>query len=219
MRTNFLFMILLICTAGINAQPYAGFEQYTYIDKKGVGLLIPVIYFQDKKGWYVESHLNYETAHTSSIYGGKAFSHVKALSYTITPMIGVVAGSLQGGVLGLNTEMNYKNLFFNSQSQYICSFNNKSVDFLYSWIELGYRVFGVHLIGLALQHTMRSGFQMKPETGLFIKFVAKKWSFPLYCFNTYGESRYWVLGVCREFSLPSFHNNSLPGVKPITPND
>src|SRR5450432_733451 len=112
MRNNLLIMILLIYTDSMNAQPCAGFEQYIYADKNGIQLVVPVVYFQNKNAWYVESHVNYETAHTFSIYAGKAFSGNKEVSYTVTPMIGGVLGALRGGVIGLNTEMNYKRLFF-----------------------------------------------------------------------------------------------------------
>jgi hypothetical protein len=219
MRNNLLMMILLICTDKINAQSCIGFEQYIYTDNKGIQLLVPVVYFQSNNSWYIESHVNYETEHTFSVYAGKAFSGNKEISYTVTPMIGGVLGSIKGGVIGLNADINYKKIFFSSQSQYICSFTDRSIDFLYTWIELGYEVYGHHQVGLALQHTMRWGPGRRPETGFFIKLNAKKWNFPMYCFNVGGENRYLVLGICREFGLPLYKTNSTLPVKQTVYHD
>ncbi len=201
MRNSFLFFMVFAWSNGIAAQSCEGFEQYFYSDKSGLRAIVPVVYFQNSHNWYVESHVNYEQAHTFSSYIGKTFSGNKKFSTSVTPMIGVVLGSLKGGVLGLNTAMNYKRLYFSSQAQYIFSFKSRSADFLYSWMELGYQVIGYMLVGFSIQHAMLNPANVKPETGLFIKFTAKKWNFPVYCFNETSENWYLILGVAREFNF------------------
>jgi hypothetical protein len=201
MKNKLLIAMIMLGSNMSNAQSSTGFEQYFYADRKGLKGVIPVIYYQNENNWYFESHFNYERLHTFSVYIGKTFSENREFSYSFTPMIGGVVGTLKGGVVGLNSGMNYKKLFFSSQSQYIFSFESKNVDFLYSWMELGYRVIGNVVVGLSLQHTLINPANVKLETGLFIRYSVKKWSFPLYCFNTTNEDRYLILGIAREFSL------------------
>jgi len=201
MKNRFLIAMMMIGSNISKAQSSAGFEQYFYADRAGLREVIPVIYYQNKQNWYFESHFNYERLHALSIYIGKTFSENKEFSYSFTPMIGGVAGTLKGGVAGLNSGMNYKKFFFNSQSQYVISIEGKNADFLFSWMELGYQVIAPLLAGLSVQHTLTSPGNGKLETGFFVRYTVKKWSFPLYCFNASNENRYVILGIAREFSF------------------
>jgi hypothetical protein len=201
MKNKLLIAMIMIGSNMTKAQSSTGFEQYVYADREGLKGVIPVIYYQTENNWYFESHFNYERLHAFSVYIGKTFSENREFSYSFTPMIGGVAGSLKGGVAGLNSAMNYKKLFFSSQSQYVFSFESKNVDFLYSWMELGYQVIGNVLVGLSIQHTLINPANVKLETGLFIRYSVKKWSFPLYCFNATKEERYLILGIAKEFSF------------------
>ena len=214
MRASLLIVIVFAWPVGMAAQSSAGFEQYFYADKSGLQVVVPIVYFQNKKNWYIESHVNYEQLNSFSTYVGKTFSGNKAVSYSITPMIGGVVGALKGGVLGTNSEMKYKKFAFSSQSQYIFSFENRHVDFLYSWMELGYQVVGPALIGISIQHTMYSATNARLETGLLIRFSVKKWVFPMYCFSPASDNRYVILGVAREFSFPAKTTTNVPRANP-----
>ena len=214
MRISFLIVIVFGWPTGMAAQPLAGFEQYFYADQSGLQVIVPIVYFQSKRNWYIESHVNYEQLHTFSTYVGKTFSANKAFSYSITPMLGGVLGALNGGVLGSNIDLKYKKFAFSSQSQYIFSFENRNADFLYSWMELGYQVVGSALIGFSVQHTMLNPASAKLETGLLIRFSVKKWLFPMYCFSPATNNRYLILGVAREFSFPAKTTNHVPRANP-----
>jgi hypothetical protein len=199
MRNSLVILLLFILPGNLKAQSCIGFEQYFYTDKNGPQAIVPVIYFQDEHNLYVESHINYEQLHTLSIYAGKNFSGEKKFSYSATPMIGVVAGSLKGAVLALNAEINYKKISFTSQSQYFFSFQNNNAGFLFTWTDLYYRLIGKLFIGLSVQHTMPDNACMKFEPGLFTKVGVGNWYFPLYCFIPASENNYLILGVERNF--------------------
>ena len=214
MKNSLLIVMLILWFNMTTAQDRVGFEQYLYTSKSGPPVVVPVIYYQNQQNWYFESHANYEQVQTFSTYIGKTFSENKEFSYSFTPMLGGVLGSLKGGILGLNSEMDYKKFRFTSQSQYIFSFENKKADFLYNWMDLGCQVIGHVLIGLSIQNTMINPANVKLETGFFIRFNVKKWNFPVYCFNSTSENRYLILGVAREFSFPVNKTNSMLLAKP-----
>src|ERR1035438_7668424 len=201
MRNSLLIILVFIWPNKTEAQASAGFEQYFYVNKTGFPVVVPVIYFQNEHNWFVQSDINYEQLHTFSICIGKTFSEDDEFSYSVTPMIGAVLGSLKGGVLALNTEMRYKNFLFSSQSHYVFSLKNVGSDLLNNWMELGYRVIGHTFIGLSMQTTVFNAINMQLQTGAFIRFSVKKWNFPIYCFNTISDNRHLILGVTREFSL------------------
>jgi hypothetical protein len=202
MKNSLLIIWLLTWSYCVKAQSCAGVEQYFYVYKNGLHALVPVIYFQNEHNWFVQSDINYEQLHTFSLCIGKTFSDNDEFSYSVTPMIGTVLGSLKGAVLALNTEMRYKKFLFISQSHYVFSFNNIEADLLNSWMELGYEVIGHTFAGISMQASVFNATYMQLETGIFIRFNVNKWSFPVYCFNTTKENRYLILGVTREFSLP-----------------
>jgi hypothetical protein len=202
MRNSLLILLLLEWPCLSEAQASIGFEQYFYAGKTGLPLIVPVIYFQDEHNWFVQSNINYEQSNTFSVCVGKTFSENGDFSYSVTPMLGAVMGSLKGGLLALNTEMRYKKILFNSQSHFVFSFKNTEADLLNSWMELGYQLMGQTFIGVSMQATVLNAISTQIETGVFIRCRVKKWNFPVYCFNTTSTGRYFILGVAREFSLP-----------------
>ena len=201
MRNSILIILVFIWPGKTEAQASAGFEQYFYTDKTGIPVVVPVIYFQNDHNWFVQSYINYEQLHTFSLCIGKTFSEQDEFSYSVTPMIGAVLGSLKGGVLALNTEMRYKNFLFTAQSHYVFSSKNVESDLLNSWMEMGYQVIGHVFMGVSMQATVFNAVNKQLETGVFIRFSVKKWNFPIYCFNPASDNRYLILGVAREFSL------------------
>ena len=186
-----------------DAQAYTGFEQYMYVYKAAPLLVVPVIYYQSEQNWFIQSNMNYEQPKTFSVSAGKTFSEDDEFFWSVTPMIGLVSGSLNGAVMALNTEVRYKKILYTSQSHFVYSFKNTESDLLSSWMELGYQVIGQMFAGLSVQATVINATDMQMETGVFIRVNVKKWGFPVYCFNTASNNRYFTLGITREFSLPA----------------
>jgi hypothetical protein len=201
MRNNLLIILVCMWSNKIEAQAFAGFEQYFYADKTGLLDVVPVLYFQNQHNWYVQADMNYEQMHTYSVCIGKIFAENDDFSYSVTPMVGAVLGSLKGGIVALNTEMKYRNISFVSQSHYVFSFKNIQADLLNNWMELGYKVVGNVLIGASMQTSVFNASSMELETGVFMRFSVRKWNFPIYIFRAMSENRYLILGVNREFSL------------------
>lgn len=183
-----------------SCQQRTGVEEFFYIGHNTPSTVVPRIYYQDYRGWYGEARYNYEEAQTFSIYGGRTFSRRKDLSFSITPVAGLVWGKLKGGSVGANLELDYGNLIFCSSSQYTFSPEDQRSDFFYVWSELGCQLTGNIYTGLALQQTrlLRTNWNWDP--GLQIGFLINKWTFPLYIFDPMAGKRHFVLGVTREWN-------------------
>ena len=190
-------MIVFLLLVAKNSYAQEGVEQYCYVGSDGTFTWVPMIHFIGKENWYTEARYNYEEMNTGSLYTGKMFlNEGKKLSYSVTPMVGVVIGKFKGGSAGLNLTLDYNDFFFSSQSQYTFSVKDKEANFLFSWVEAGYQPRPWIYVGLSIQHT----YYGQLNTGLFEQGVVVglsigKLTFPFYGFNPLSDSRYFVLGI------------------------
>ncbi|MEO6330458.1 MAG: hypothetical protein ABIO55_16100 [Ginsengibacter sp.] len=182
------------------SQTHGGVEQYYYPGNKRISAIVPRVYFQNKKNWYGEVRYNYDDLETISFNAGKTFSNDDIISYTVTPIAGIMAGKSTGALLGLNGELDYKKLFFTAESQYAFSAKSRTGNFFYNWSELGYQVTGNIYTGLALQVTRLYKTTSSIEPGFMTGASFNNWTFPMYIFNPMNNSRYFVLGINIEWN-------------------
>lgn len=192
-------MILCGLWHNLRAQSHVGLEHYYYMGTYQAFTLVPVAYYQNEKNWYAEGRFNYEAVNTLSLYGGKTFERKAAVSYAVTPILGVVLGQLNGGSTGFNLEMSYKNFNFNTQSQYTFSVQQRTNNFVYSWSDLAYQFSEKFSAGVSFQQTKLYRVNGAFEKGLLVKTGYKNFSFPLYIFRPESSERYFVLGINYEW--------------------
>jgi hypothetical protein len=197
--SNKLFMILFLSYNAANGQARTGFEEYYYSSGSGISALVSKAYYQDSRHWYGEVRYNYEEEQTFSLYAGKTFSREDSLSYSFTPLAGIVVGKFRGGSIGMNMTLERKNFIFSSVLQYTASVENKKGNFLFSWSELGYQATSYFYAGLTLQQTCLYQTACKWEPGIQVSISYRKWVFPVYAFSPMDDKRYFVLGITREW--------------------
>jgi hypothetical protein len=193
--------IMILCGLwhNLKAQPQAGLEQYYYAGTYQTFTLVPVAYYQSSNKWYAEGRFNYEAMNTLSLYGGKTFTKNAAVSYSATPIAGVVLGQMNGGSVGLNLAVDYQKFNFNTQSQHTFSIQQPGNSFTYSWSDFTYRFFKKFAGGASLQQTKLYRVNGAFEKGILLKTSFKNWTFPLYIFRPEAPDRYFVLGINYEW--------------------
>lgn len=195
MKCYVIILVLLICFES-NAQSSGAVEQYYYTRTSATApMMTPIAHITSANNWYGEARYNYDELNTFSLYAGRKFSNAGIVSWEATPLIGGLLGQMTGGSVGMNVGMDYRKLFFTSQSQYSFSIENTSEKFFYNWSELGYEATRWLYAGLALQQTNVYRNTARMEPGCMIGFSIKNWTIPLYAFNTADEQRYFVLGI------------------------
>jgi hypothetical protein len=208
-----LLFYMAICAVpnSAAAQSKIGFENYTFYGRGVNTSQMPIVSYQNKTNWYAQARYNYEDEQTMSVYIGRSFSKQGDFSYNLIPMAGAVAGRFNGGSLGLNTELGYKDFFANSQSQYSFSYKNRYDNFFYTWTDLGYQPLKWLFAGVSLQQTQIYNETGQWEPGVLMGFSFKKWSVPLYAFNPAGDRRYFILGINMEWQQKKHEkpNNNL----------
>ena len=199
-------MILILLSGTANAQGTMGFEEYYYTGLPLSSAPVSRIYYQDNSSWYGEARYNYETAQSVSVYAGRTFGKQDSLSWSFTPLAGIVAGKFKGVSLGLNTALDYRSVSFSSALEYNFSGENKRYSFFFSWSELGYQLTKHFYAGLALQQTGLYHMTTVWEPGIQIGISFEKWVFPVYVFNGADNKRYFVLGITREWEHGQRHS-------------
>src|SRR5450432_910627 len=199
MRSIPIIIIFLFLLHHVRSQSKMSFEQYSFMGAGQSSLLSPVAHYQNKQNWYAEARYNYEDIHTFSLYAGRTFSGENDFSWSLTPMIGGMAGKLKGGSFGLNSECSYKRFNFSSQAQYSISAETRYDNFFYNWSELCYQPLNWFYTGIAFQHTRLYASNSLLDPGILVAFSFKQWSFPVYSFNPLADKRYFVAGVNWEW--------------------
>jgi len=191
-------LLLTIALSGLSLKGFdqsnGTAEQYFYFGRNRPFSWVPVLTYGTASDWYIEARGNYEAINSASLYFGKTFRKRALLSYSITPIAGLVMGRFNGGAVGANVEMDYKKISFSSQSQYTFSIENRATNFTYSWSDLTYQLKDWVSAGVSLQQT-RGLF----EKGILIRGAYKKFSIPLYVFSPSTSERYFVLGLNLEW--------------------
>ena len=184
------------------------FEEYYYIGREKTFYMATVVTDHAANDWYIEGRYNYDAINAVSAYLGKTFEKKALISYSITPMAGLIGGRLNGGSVGANVAFDCKGLSFASQSQYTISVQNKATNFIYSLSELTYHFREFLSAGVSLQQTAIYRAGGTPEKGILIRAELKKFSFPLYIFNPSTNERYFMFGMVIQLSDEKKTENS-----------
>ena len=195
--TSIFFQILSFAAY---SQHELGIEQYSYLGVGQLNSLVPVAHYKTNSNWYAEARYNYDELNTFSLYAGRTFSGERSLTYSITPMIGGMAGKSRGGSLALNTEFDFRGFNFSSQSQYSVNADSRMSNYFFSWSELSYQPLDWLYAGVSLQNTQVYRTATLTEPGLLIGLSYKQWSFPVYSFNPFENERYFVVGLNWELT-------------------
>ncbi len=199
MRSLPVILLFLAVQLAVFSQTAFSVEQYSFLGGGQTSLLAPVAHYQTPKKWYAEARYNYEDIQTFSLYAGRVFSGKDNLSWSVTPMIGGMAGKLNGGSFGLNSAISYGKFNFSSEAQYSVSAATHQDNFFYNWSELWYEPFDWVYTGIALQHTRMFASNSLVDPGVLLGFSYNQWSFPLYSFNPLSSQRYFVVGINWEW--------------------
>jgi hypothetical protein len=180
----------------VRSQTSAVVEHYYFTRaSESAAMMTPMANFTTSKNWYGEARYNFDELNTFSLYAGKKFSGNGNLSWEATPLIGGLIGQMNGGSVGIHFGMDFRKLFFASQSQYSFSVENNIDRYFYNWSEVGYNATSWLYAGLAVQQTNIYRTIGKLEPGCMIGFSVKNWTIPIYAFNAANDERYFVLGL------------------------
>ena len=205
MRKRLVLLLLLKLSESllhkVIAQSQLSLENYYSTGSNGPLAIMPIASYQTSKGFYAEGRYNYEELNTFSFYMGRSFSKESTFSYSISPIAGIVIGQFNGGSVGANISLGYKNFYLYSQPQYTFAVENSVNNYIYSWTDVTYSPLSWLSVGFSLQHTKPNQSKGFLENGLVLETAFKKFTFPIYIFNPQSKDRSIVLGANFELNF------------------
>jgi len=187
-------VMLLLFSLPATGQAKSGLENYSFLGQGQPYTWMPVFHYETAGGMYTEIRYNYEALQTFSVYGGWTFKGGDNFKFSTTPMLVISAGEFSGVSVANNSEAEWNNIFSACQSQYSVGVKGRDSDFFFNWSELGYSFADFFYAGLAVQYT-RERYGQITDPGFFAGVNFKNISIPVYVFNPFSGSEFYILGV------------------------
>jgi hypothetical protein len=161
--------------------------------------ILPLILTADKGIVHLEARYNYEDRYSASVLGGLNFSFGKKLNVVLTPVAGIVFGRLSAAIAGLETDLNYKRLNFNSQTEWVIDFAGNEGNYIYTFDQLGMGITDHLVLGLTAQRTRLYETKLDLQRGIFAQYSFGKWNLSFSYFNPFSTSYFFLPIVSFDF--------------------
>lgn len=158
------------------------------------------IYAVDNDWLHLEARYNYEDMNTFSGWFGYNFSGGNKFLYTITPMVGGIAGNINGIAPGLEFDFEFYGFELHSESEYVFNLQDKENDFYYNWTDFTYSPLDWLWFGLSTQRTRLYQTDLEFQSGLLIGGGFKWFGLSGYLYNPGSDDPYLILSL--SITLP-----------------
>ena len=155
--------------------------------------------YADHKSLHFEARYNYEDRETGSVFGGYMFEGGGKLSWSLTPVVGLVFGNTDGFAPGLLTSFAWKKLDFYSESEYVIDFASKDNNFFYTWTELGITPFKNFRTGISGNRTRLYESDIEVQKGIFAEYSFWKLTTGLHYFNPFSDNYFLIATMSIDF--------------------
>ena len=197
--------ILVTSAAHVSAQtatsaPTWTFESsvYTYLLPDDGNYAQPTI-ATDRDWFHLEARVNYEDLNTGSIWFGYNFSGGETLEWALTPLLGGVFGQTDGVAPGYTASLNWRQLEFYSEGEYVFDAHDSADSFFYNWSELTVVPAEWFRVGLVTERTRTYQTERDIQRGLLVGVTYKNLDATTYVFNPDDSKPIVVLSVAFSF--------------------
>ncbi len=160
--------------------------------------LMPTIVLEIS-GWHFEGRHNYEEKNSSSFWIGYNLETGKDLHLKVTPLAGVVIGSVAGAAPGLEVELSYGILSLIAQSEYFFNAENFDESFFYTWNEVLVAPTDFLYTGAVIERTKAYEAGHDVQVGLFGGVTYSNFYFTAYLFDPDKVDRSMLFALGWEF--------------------
>jgi len=160
--------------------------------------LMPTIVLE-VSGWHFEGRHNYEERNSSSLWIGYNLETGKDLHLKVTPLAGLVIGSVAGAAPGLEFELKYGILSLIAQSEYFFNAENNEDSYFYSWNEIEIAPLDWLYAGIVVERTKAFETDTDVQTGLFGGIAYSNFYFTTYFFDPDKHDRNVLFALGCEF--------------------
>ncbi len=153
----------------------------------------------DKGHLHLEARYNYEDLNTFSAWAGYNFSGGNRFAYTFTPMFGGVVGRTNGFAPGLEMTLEFADLEFYSESEYLVDVNSSADNYFYNFSDFTYAPADWLWFGLSVQRTRLVDSGLVVERGFLLGSGWKNWEITAYGYNLFTVDTFVFVTVAAAF--------------------
>jgi hypothetical protein len=153
----------------------------------------------DRGTLHLEARWAYEGRDTASFFVGRNMEWEGTVSGSATPMIGYAFGDTNGIVPALSLALNWKELTFTTDAEYLLATADDSDDFFYSWSELYWTFGGRFALGLVGSRTNVFDQELTVDRGFLVGVALGKAYVTAYVFNPDQDDPYVTVAVGASF--------------------
>nr|WP_315594647.1 hypothetical protein [uncultured Cupriavidus sp.] len=156
------------------------------------------IFAADRDSLHLEARVNYEAIHAQSAFVGWSFSGGETIQYKITPIVGFVAGSAHGPIVGTEASLAISKFDYYIEAEYLPG-TGSTTPYTYAWSELGYRPLPWLRLGLVAQRTRIYGGDREFQRGGLLQLTFGKVTGSIYWFNPASQDQVVIAAVSLTF--------------------
>jgi hypothetical protein len=171
---------------------------YFYLVPEDVDYLQPTV-MADRGKVHLEARYNYEDLETGSIWIGATLHVGDELSIRFTPILGGVFGATDGIAPGYKGTLDWRELEFYGEGEYVIDTAGKGDSFFYSWSELSVSPKDWFRAGLVAQRTRAYESHREFQRGILAGFSIDPSEITAYVFNPDDSRPLWVLSASVDF--------------------
>jgi hypothetical protein len=153
----------------------------------------------DRNHIHLEARYNYEAVDTMSAFAGYNLSAGESTTVSLTPVIGGIAGDIDGIAPGFLFEFNYGKFTITSEGEYFFSTESNDSNFFYSWSEILYSPVEWFWFGAAGQRTRAYQTDLDLQRGIVAGFAKGNFYLSGYLMNPDSDSPFGIVTVGYEF--------------------
>ena len=137
----------------------------------------------DRGPLHFEGRYNYEAVDSGSLWAGWTFGAEGDLTVAVTPIVGVVFGSVAGVAPGYNLSVGWQALSLFSSGEYVFSTNGAEDSFFFNWSELTVAPVPWLRLGIAAQRTRAYASERDLQRGLIVGISFRRLKGTVYVLN------------------------------------
>jgi hypothetical protein len=153
----------------------------------------------DHGAWHLEGRYNYEARDAGSAFVGWKFAGGEAVTFEVTPIVGVLFGSARGVVPGVEASVAWGPFDVYVEAEYVNDRAQPGTSYYYAWSELAWRPAEWLRVGFVGQrtHTVDTGRDL--QRGIFAQATVQRVTLSLYAFNPESGARYFIVALGARF--------------------
>jgi len=187
-------------TAGAQTRWTGGVSVANYFFPDDDDVVQPTAY-ADRGPLHLEVRYNYEDIEATSVFAGWNIEFGSKVKFTLTPIAGFVAGSIDGGIVGVKADLHWRWFEAYTEGEFVMP-GDEQQSYLYNWSEFSVWATDWMRAGAAIQRTrtfrrFRSTRDIEP--GLLVGVAGSRVEGTFYYFNPGSDEHYFVASIGVNF--------------------